>query len=301
MPHSCIAVMAPGDMGHAVGKVLGEHGHDVITCLAGRSERTKGLAAKGNFRDVPDLEALVTQADLILSILPPSQAVRQAEDMAQAMKAADTTAVYVDCNAVSPGTMGDVAAALESAGAPVIDCGIIGLAPAPGRAPRFYVSGPNTFPMEGLDGKGIEVIAIGDGLGRASGLKMAYAALTKGTWTLHTAILMAAKRMELFDELIGEFEHSQQAALKGMRERTARLPADSGRWVREMEEIAQTFREAGVPGDFHDGAAAVFRVLAETPFADETRETIDPNRTMEQSVTEFVRHLDAAAKDAADD
>ncbi|HBC08911.1 MAG TPA: 6-phosphogluconate dehydrogenase, partial [Rhodospirillaceae bacterium] len=112
MTVSCIAVMAPGDMGHAVGKVLGDHGHDVITCLAGRSKRTRGLAAKGNFRDVPDMETLVTQADLILSILPPANAITQAQDMAAAMKAAGTTAVYVDCNAVSPATAADTAAVL---------------------------------------------------------------------------------------------------------------------------------------------------------------------------------------------
>jgi hypothetical protein len=29
-----------------------------------------------------------------------------------------------------------------------------------------------------------------------------------------------------------------------------------------MEEIAATFREAGLPGGFHDGAAEVFRRLA---------------------------------------
>ena len=30
-----IAILSPGDMGHGVGKVLSEHGYDVITCLAG--------------------------------------------------------------------------------------------------------------------------------------------------------------------------------------------------------------------------------------------------------------------------
>ena len=39
-----IAIQSPGDMGHAVGKVLRENGFDVITCLAGRSQRTKDLA-----------------------------------------------------------------------------------------------------------------------------------------------------------------------------------------------------------------------------------------------------------------
>ncbi len=288
MTTSCIAVSAPGDMGHAVGKVLGEHGNDVITCLAGRSERTRGLAAKGNFRDVPDLETLVSEADMILSILPPANALAQAQDLAAAMKAAGSTAVYVDCNAVSPATAAEVGAVMADAGAPFIDCGIIGLAPIPGRSTRFYVSGPDTAPMVALDGQGITVIDMGADIGRASGLKMAYAGLTKGTNALYTAVLMLAHRLDLFDDLIGEFEDSQQAALKRMRGSVPRLPADAGRWVREMEEIAATYRDAGLPSGFHDASADIFRILAETPFGAETRETIDPNRTMEQSIPVFV-------------
>ena len=301
MSTSCIAVMAPGDMGHAVGKVLGEHGHDVITCLAGRSARTKGLAEAGNFRDVPDMETLVREADLILSILPPANALGQAKDMAAAMTSAGTTAVYVDCNAVAPGTALETAAVMAEAKAPFIDCGIIGLSPQPGRSTRFYVSGPDTLAMRALDGHGITVIDVGEAIGRASGLKMAYAGLTKGTNALYTAVLMLAERMDLFDELIAEFEDSQQAALKNMRARVQRLPADSGRWVREMEEIAQTYREAGLPGGFHDASAEIYRILDATPFGRETRETIDPNRTMEDSIPVYVAHIDAAAKDAADD
>lgn len=301
MTGTCIAIMAPGDMGHAVGRVLGEHGHDVITCLAGRSERTRALAAAGGFRDVPDLETLVREADMILSILPPARAVAQAEALAAAMTAAGATAVYVDCNAVSPGTVRAVATVVEGAGAPMIDCGIIGLAPGKAKSTRFYVSGPDTAPMAALDGQGIEVIAIGDEVGRASGMKMAYAGLTKGTWTLHTAVLLAAERMGLTEDLLAEFEFSQPAALAMMEARVPKLPADSERWIGEMEEIAATFRQAGVTGGFHDGAAEIFRVLARTPFAAETRETLDESRTMEEAVMVYAGYLSPPAGDAADD
>ncbi len=40
-----IALMAPGDMGHAVGRVLVHAGCRVITNLEGRSARTRALAA----------------------------------------------------------------------------------------------------------------------------------------------------------------------------------------------------------------------------------------------------------------
>ena len=48
---NAIAVLMPGDMGHAVGRVLAQHGHDVLTCLDGRSERTRGLSEAAGIRD----------------------------------------------------------------------------------------------------------------------------------------------------------------------------------------------------------------------------------------------------------
>jgi hypothetical protein len=74
-----------------------------------------------------------------------------------------------------------------------------------------------------------------------------------------------------------------------MRARIPRLPADSGRWIGEMEEIAATFADAGVTSGFHTGAADIFRVLAQTPFASETRETIDTNRSMEDALKVYAQ------------
>jgi 3-hydroxyisobutyrate dehydrogenase-like beta-hydroxyacid dehydrogenase len=287
-----IAILMPGDMGHGVGRALRQHGHEVITCLAGRSERTRGLAAAAGLTDAGSLEALVSGADLILSILPPDAALAQAEAVAAAMTASGARPVYVDCNAVSPMTARKVGEVIAAAGAPFIDCGIIGWAPGKGDKPtRFHVSGPDTRPMEALDGKGIEVLPMGPEIGRASALKMVYAGLTKGTMTLQTALLVAAWQLGVYSELIAEYEDSQQAALTAMRNRVPRIPADAGRWTGEMEEIATTLASVGVTPGFHDGAAAICRLLARTPFADETRETMDLSRTLEQAIPVFAQHL----------
>ncbi|MCH8166942.1 MAG: NAD(P)-dependent oxidoreductase, partial [Proteobacteria bacterium] len=275
MTENRIAILMPGDMGHAVGRALRQHGHAVTTCLAGRSARTRGLAAAAGMRDAGSLEALVAEADLILSILPPDAAVAQAGAVARAMTATGAKPVYVDCNAVSPQTARKIGAVIAAAGAPFIDCGIIGAAPGKGKPPRFHVSGPDTGAMERLDGKGIRVVAMGPEIGRASALKMVYAGLTKGTMTLHTAMLLAAWQLGIYDEAVAEYADSQPAALAAMRDRVPRIPADAGRWIGEMEEIAATLAEVGIPSAFHDGAAAICRVLERTPFAAETRETLD--------------------------
>lgn len=296
MSKSTIAILMPGDMGHGVGLVLRQHGHEVITSLAGRSERSRTLAEAGGVVDAGDLDAAVAAADMILSILPPTSAPKLANDVAAAMKRTGKTPIYVDCNAISPGTTSGIADVIHSAGAAFIDAGIIGLAPNKTPNTRFYVSGPDTGPMQALDGQGFKVITLGSEIGQASAMKMVYAALTKGTNTLWTALLLTAERNGLLDPLLAEFEHSQEDTLKRMRAQVPFLPADSARWIGEMEEIAKTFREAGVTGDFHDGAAWVHTLLAETPFAAETRQTLDRSRTLETSIAAYSAALDRRGK-----
>ena len=286
-----IAILMPGNMGHGVGRALRQHGHDVMTCLAGRSARTRGLAEAAGIRDAGSLAALVAEADLILSILPPDAAVAQAGAVAAAMTATGARPVYVDCNAVSPMTVREVGRVIAAADAPFIDCGIIGLAPGKGKPTRFHVSGPDTTPMERLDGKGISVLAMGPEIGRASALKMVYAGLTKGTMTLHTAMLLAAWQLGIYDEVVAEYANSQPAALAAMQGRVPKIPADAGRWIGEMEEIAATLASVGVTSGFHDGAAEIYRVLDRTPFAAETRETLDMSRTIDEAIPVYAKYL----------
>ncbi|MEM1046295.1 MAG: DUF1932 domain-containing protein [Pseudomonadota bacterium] len=291
MSQSTVAVLMPGDMGHAVGRALREGGRDVITCVTGRSDATRDMAVRAGMRLLPAFTDIAREADLILSILPPAAAAAQAQAVCAAMQEVGRRPVFVDCNAISPKTVQQIGDTVGRAGAAFLDAGIIGLAPGKGTPPRFYVSGADPNPLMALDGLGIEVRAIGETIGQASALKMTYAGLTKGTWTLQTAVLLAARQTGVLDDLLAEFGHSQKAALAAMRGQIPRLPADSARWIGEMEEIAATFADAGVTPDFHTGAAEIFRVLASTPLAEETRETIDASRTLEQALAVYCDHL----------
>jgi 3-hydroxyisobutyrate dehydrogenase-like beta-hydroxyacid dehydrogenase len=272
-------------MGHAVGRALGEGGLDVITCLQGRSERTRELAAKGNIRDVPTLEELVTQTDLVLSILVPAEALSVAGRVADALQATGAATPFADCNATSPQTALAMEEVIAGSGGSFIDASIIGGPPGRGSAPRFYVSGPDSGLMSQLDGKGIDVRPLGETVGRASGIKMCYAALTKGTSALYTALLTAAEALDLSGPLKDELISSQGDAYKRMEAQVPGLPANASRWIGEMEEIASTFEHVGVTPYFHRGAAEVFGLLSETPYARETPETVDRDRTLDQTVS----------------
>ena len=70
-----IAIISPGDMGGGIGKVFVQEGYQVLTCLEGRSTLTKELAQKAGFQDTPNLATLLSQADCLISIVPPESAV----------------------------------------------------------------------------------------------------------------------------------------------------------------------------------------------------------------------------------
>ena len=287
-----IAIMSPGDMGHTVGIALRKHGLRVITCLSGRSERTRTLSRSAEIEDMPSLEAMVAEADLILSIMPPAAALETARQVAAAMKAANCTPHFADCNAVSTGTTLKTAEIITVAGASFIDAGIVGS--PPGRtalATRFYVSGPDAIVMNALESENISVRQLGPEIGKASVLKMCFAATTKGAWTLYTAALVTSEVMGISDILLAELKSSRPEVEAEVRRWVPRLPVDAGRWIGEMEEIAATFGHAGLPTGFHQAAGEVFQLLDQTPIARETRETIDPNRTLEQALALYVEAL----------
>ena len=256
-----VGILSPGEMGGAVGGALREDGLDVITCLAGRSDRTRASGAAHGFREVPDIESLVRESDLVLSILVPAHAPVAARSVAAALEATGAGTPFADCNAIAPATVRGMAPEIERAGGSFIDAGIIGGAPRAGYAPRFYASGPDAHILGELDGRGITVVPIGAEIGRASAVKMCYAAGTKGTMALQTALLVAAERLGVFEELRGELLQSQAATYSRAAASTSRLSKVAGRFVGEMEEIAATFESVGVPGGFHRAAADIFRLV----------------------------------------
>jgi hypothetical protein len=70
-------------------------------------------------------------------------------------------------------------------------------------------------------------------------MKMAYAALNKGTDALHAAVLLAAERLGVRPALMLELELSQKEALARMQARVPYLAATAERFAGEMAEIAR--------------------------------------------------------------
>ncbi|CEJ55771.1 hypothetical protein PMG11_02006 [Penicillium brasilianum] len=85
-----VGIISIGDMGLGMAKLLQAHDYRVVTVSEGRSEHTLSRIHAANIETLPSDQALVTQADYILSIVPPRDALATARRIAEACTHSDT-------------------------------------------------------------------------------------------------------------------------------------------------------------------------------------------------------------------
>jgi 3-hydroxyisobutyrate dehydrogenase-like beta-hydroxyacid dehydrogenase len=284
MLRETIGILSPGDMGHAIGAVLRQHGVRVVAALDGRSERTRRLAEEAGIQNVGSIERLVTEADLVLSVLVPSAAVSAAEQVAGAMRAAGKSLLYADCNAIAPQSARAIDVLIREAGGQFVDASIIGGPPRGAGSPRIYASGRHAAELEPLRAAGLDIRLLGEEVGAASGLKMCYGALTKGFVAIGTELLVAAHRMGLDAALREELSNSQKVMLDALARSIPAMPSKAHRWIGEMEEIAATFGALGLPANLYQGVADLYRQVAATPLGQEAPEEQDRSRSLAEVI-----------------
>jgi 3-hydroxyisobutyrate dehydrogenase-like beta-hydroxyacid dehydrogenase len=256
MSNVTVGLLHPGEMGAAVGRCLAAAGHEVLWAAQGRSPATReraeaaGLVASG-------MADIATRSDVIVSVCPPHAVLEVAREVA----GAGFSGLYVDANAIAPGSSGEVAKVVGAAGADYVDGGIIGTPPvAPGFI-RFYLSGPRAQEVQALFA-GTEVdarVITGAGDLAASAVKMAYASWTKGSAALVLAARALARADGVEEVLLAEWAASQPGR-EQQTERAAASAAGKGwRWVAEMEQIAAAMAAARLPDGFHLAAAEIYR------------------------------------------
>ena len=258
-----VAIVAAGAMGAGVARLLVENGVTVLTLLNGRSAATKERATAAGMTPA-SLDA-VMEADLLLSIVPPANALSFAEQTAFALKSARRKPVFADCNAVSPATVRHIHAVVAATGAEFVDAGIMGLAPLPGgKSPHFYASGESATKLAVLRDHGLDVRVLDGPVGTASALKMAFAGITKGTIAVVAAMVLAAERSGSAEALRQELSESEQSLLKTM---STRIPGSlfpkAWRWVAEMQEIAEFAREDPAAYEIWMGISKLCERIAE--------------------------------------
>jgi putative dehydrogenase len=257
-----VSIMAQGSMGAATGGRLVENGVEVRTVLAGRSAASAERAGKAGMKPV-SWEDLV-QADFLLSIVPPAEAIPLARQLAPLLRQSARKPIYVDLNAINPAT----ATAVEMIVAPTecrfVDGGIIGGPPRAGYAgPVYYVSGDDAAEVNTLSAFGLKVGVIDAPVGAASALKMSYAGITKGLTAIGASMILAAHRAGVSAALFAELSASQANLLGGLSRSIPDMFSKADRWVAEMHEIAGFVGEGVAEHQLYEAMAALYRRLGD--------------------------------------
>jgi len=273
-----VGLMSPGDMGQAVAMQIKAKGLNVYTALDKRSERTRALAREAGLTDVGTLARLISECDVVLSIINPGAAVDFAREVADALRTAKRQTLIVDCNAIAPVTVHEIASLVEQAGGRFLDAGIIGPPPRGNAKTNLYVSGPGAADLEQLATPQLVVHVIGERIADASALKMCYGALNKGTQALWLDVLIAAQRLGVAGILEQQLQRSQSEHYNWALRQFPILPPKAYRWVPEMIEISKTLGADGITPKMFQGAADICRFVAGTALGKETPENRDKAR-----------------------
>jgi L-threonate 2-dehydrogenase len=268
-----VAIVAPGNMGAAVAKRLGEHDVSVMTVLEGRGAASAARARDAGMTAVP--HGRLCEAQFILSILPPAAALSFAQFMAPVLREAVQKPVFVDCNAVSPDTVRQIGAVIAASGTPFIDAGIIGLPPKPGGpSPHFYASGPEAARLQTLASFGLDIRVLEGPIGAASALKMCYAGINKGVAAISAAMIIAAARSGATAALHQELSESQTALLNSLRRQIPDMLPKAYRWVAEMQEIAAFGGGDAATREIFNGFAQLYAAIAQDVAGDKQASTV---------------------------
>jgi len=254
-----IGILHPGEMGVSIAASAVNSGQQVYWASDNRSDKTRARAEKHNLIDVGSLSQLCRTSEIIVSVCPP----HAAEDTAKAVVEHGFKGYYLDANAISPQRANRIGELMETNDIQFIDGGIIG---GPAWTPKetwLYLSGKNAQVIADCFSSGpLETKIVGTEIGKASALKMCFAAYSKGTTALLAAILASAESYGVRDELYQQWAMDDPEFVNQVERRATRVTAKAWRFEGEMHEIASTFQEAGLPNGFHEAAAEIYHRLA---------------------------------------
>jgi 3-hydroxyisobutyrate dehydrogenase-like beta-hydroxyacid dehydrogenase len=258
-----IGILHPGQMGAVVAATAKNAGHEVHWASEGRSPETRHRAESIGIRDAGSLSRLCSVCSVIISVCPPEFA----EEVARSVVREGFRGLFVEANAVSPDRARGISQVIKSAGADCVDGCIIGLPTNTPGETWMYLSGECAETAAAcFRGGPLEVEVLSEDIGRASALKMCFAAYSKGSAALRAAVVGAAESLGVLAPLERQWSRSDDwaRAQKSIRQ----VSPKAWRFVAEMHEIAATFESAGMPPGFHLAAAEIFTRLASFKGAD---------------------------------
>ncbi len=265
MPQTHIGFLHPGLMGESLAATAINSGNKAYWVSKDRSDATRERAEKNGLSKIKTLPELCETCSVIISVCPPHAATQVAKDVL----ACKFKGIYADVNAISPQRSHEICTLVEKSGISYVDGGIIGLPAWKPGTTVLYLSGQKAhFISDCFSAGPLETKVIGDEIGKASALKMCFAANSKGTAALLCAIVGAAEKLGVRNELETHWSRKGSDFTNETQEMVTRVTKKAWRFSGEMKEIASTFSSAGLPDGFHLAASDIYQRISKFKGAD---------------------------------
>ena len=255
-----IGIFSLGDMGFEVARRLKTEGFSVLTTLDERSERTQSLAKKAGL--VVDLTFVdvVTQVDMIISLVSPDKAIELSRRVARVSNG--NSPLYIDANSVSPLTATQVESVLVEYGIHMVDAGFHGSSTSLGSNGVLFLSGQRADEVADVFRKIVSVKIVGASVGDASSIKMLLAGLNKGIAALFIELSAAAQNADLLPETLETYDSLYPGIMEVVRRILPSYPIHATRRVAELSELEKTILSWGSSSTVIPGARAIVRAIA---------------------------------------
>lgn len=273
-PKPTIAIVSIGEMGAGIAKLLSTFQYPVVTNLDGRSAKTRAIAESIGLKVQP-LSDIISAASVFLSIVPPAEALAVAQNVTaqfQLLPSHERRPTYIDLNAISPHLARQISQIVENSGMTFIDGAIIGFPPRElddksWFRPAITLSGPRLSELESSWTQQLisllNIRHVGCDVGAASGLKMCFGAIYKGHAAIATQAYATAQNLGVLPALRTHLEEYFPTSRPIIESSIMGSQRKAYRWIKEMEEIEDTFaKEGGWSRDLFHGVADVFRMVA---------------------------------------
>lgn len=187
------------------------------------------------------------QSQVVICLVTADQALAAARAAAPHLAPA---ALWFDGNSCSPGTKQQAAAVIAAAGGRYVDLALMApVHPLLHRTPML-ASGPDAVAgVAALAALGMRVSVAGDRVGQASSIKMLRSVIIKGLEALTAESFLAARAAGVEDAVIASLQASDPGidwARRGAYN-LERMLVHGARRATEMQEVATTLRELGLP------------------------------------------------------
>ncbi len=220
--------------------------YDIHSDTPGRNELIRRRAGDAGVKLVASNASLAEATDIIFSTVTANQAMAAAEQTVPHLK---STQLYADLNSVSPGLKQAIARVIEGSEAKFVEVAVMAPVPPYGHQVPMLTGGRYAPEFaERLAPFGMKIETGTANVGDAAATKMCRSIMVKGIEALMTECVLSARHYgvdtQVFASLGESFPGMDWEKLASYL--VGRVVVHGERRAREMEEVAETVREAGV-------------------------------------------------------